>query len=183
MTLLAGKAVAQGQLKGETQKDGVTIWYNHYKNLLRSPPDISDEDKEIAPILEGLKSKVGTFSDEEYEKTKKFLAERKTSAEDNLPPEVLERCDLDDIVLDFCNDALLEGKKPSHWSILNIEPIPKSGDLSIGGNYSGIRLSSIVAKIYNWMILNRIRQAPENQPEWLQQVQSRQNNCGAHTGT
>ena len=36
-------------------------------------------------------------------------------------------------------------------------PIPKSGDLSIGGNYRSISLSSIVAKTYNRMILNRIR--------------------------
>ena len=56
-----------------------------------------------------------------------------------------------------CNDALLKGKKPDQWSILNIIPIPKSGDLSLGGNYRGISLSSIVAKLYNKMILNRIR--------------------------
>ena len=84
--------------------------------------------------------------------------EGKASGEDlHIPPEVLKRCDLDDIVLDFCNDALLEGKKPSQWSVLNIVPIPKSSDLSIGGNYCGISLSSIVAKTYNRLILNRIR--------------------------
>ena len=70
--------------------------------------------------------------------------EGKTSGEDNIPPEVLKRCDLDDIVLGFCNDALLEGKTPSQCSILNIVPIPKSGDLNIGGNCRGISLSSIV---------------------------------------
>ena len=102
------KASAQGQLKGETQKDRVTNWYNHFKNLLGSPPDISDEDEEIAPILEGLNIKVGPFSVEEYEKAKKSLVEGKASGEDSIPPEVLKRCDLDDIVLDFCNDALLE---------------------------------------------------------------------------
>ena len=107
------KAPAQGQLKGETQKDRVTNWYSHFKNLLGSPPDISDEDEEIAPILEGLNIK---------EKAKKTLVEGKTSGEDNIPPEVLKRCDLDDIVLDFCNDALLEGKKPSQGSVLNIVP-------------------------------------------------------------
>ena len=47
------KASAQGQLKGEAQKDRVTNWHNHFKNLLGSPPDISDENEEIAPILEG----------------------------------------------------------------------------------------------------------------------------------
>ena len=85
--------------------------------------------------------------------------EGKTSGEDNIPPEVLKRCDLDNIVMNFCNDALLEGKKPrSQWSILNIAPIPKSGDLSIGSNYRGISLSFIVTQTYNRMILNRIRQ-------------------------
>jgi len=42
---------------------------------------------------------------------------------------------------------------------MNIIPIPKSGDLSKGGNYRGISLCSNVAKTYNRMILNRIRPA------------------------
>ena len=94
---------------------------------------------------------------EEYEKAKKALVEGKTCGEDGITPEMLKRCDLDNIILDFCNDALLKGEKPDQWSILNIIPIPKSGDLSLGGNYRGISLSSIVAKLYNKMILNRIR--------------------------
>ena len=40
-------------------------------------------------------------------------------------------------------------------------PIPKSGDLGLGGNYRGISLSSIVVKTYNTMILNRIRSEPD----------------------
>ena len=51
----------------------------------------------------------------------------------------------------------MDGDKPNQWSILNIVPIPKSGDLSRGGNYRGISLSSIVAKTFNRLILNRIR--------------------------
>ena len=47
--------------------------------------------------------------------------------------------------------------KPTQWSILNIIPIPKKGDLSLGNNYRGIRLTSLVAKTYNRMILNKIR--------------------------
>ena len=71
--------------------------------------------------------------------------------------------------MDFCNEALLKGKKPSQWSVLNIVPIPKSGNLSLGGNYRGISLSSIVAKTYNRMILNRIR------PELDQHLRTNQN--------
>ena len=62
-------------------------------------------------------------------------------------------------MLSFCNNALINGEKPNQWSILNIIPIPKSGDLSQGENYRGISLSSIVAKTYDRMLLNRIRPA------------------------
>ena len=48
-------------------------------------------------------------------------------------------------------------------------PIPKSGDLSKGGNYRGISLSSIVAKTYNRMILNRLR------PELDEHLRANQN--------
>ena len=151
------KACSTGQMKGNTQSERVTNWYNHFKGLLGSPPDIDDEEEEITPILDELDIKVGPFDKEEYEEAKASLVEGKSCGEDNIPPEVLKRCDLDDIVLGFCNDAFLKGKKPDQWSILNIVPIPKTGDLSSGSNYRGISLSSIVAKTYNRMILNRIR--------------------------
>ena len=40
---------------------------------------------------------------------------------------------------------------------MNIIPVPKSGDLSKTDNYRGISLICIIAKIYNRLILNRIR--------------------------
>ena len=40
---------------------------------------------------------------------------------------------------------------------MNIIPVPKSGDLSNTNNYRGISLICIIAKIYNRLILNRIR--------------------------
>ena len=76
---------------------------------------------------------------------------------DEIRPEVLKRCDLDAIDLQFCNRALIDKAKPRQWSLMNIIPIPKSGDLSMGGNYRGISLSSLVAKANNRMIINRIR--------------------------
>ena len=36
-------------------------------------------------------------------------------------------------------------------------PIPKKGNLAITKNYRGITLTAIPAKIYNLMLLNRIR--------------------------
>ena len=68
----------------------------------------------------------------------------------------MKRCDLDQIVLDFCNKALTKGVKPDHWSI-SIMPLPKKGDVSDPKNYRGISLSSLVAKTLNKMILNRLK--------------------------
>lgn len=151
------RASTKGQLEGDNQQERVANWYNHFQDLLGSPPDINDEDEDIPQILDELNIKVGPFDQSEYVKAKESLVEGKSCGEDGIPPEVLKRCDFDDIILEFCNRALLDGEKPEQWSILNIIPIPKSGDLSKGGNYRGISLSSIVAKTFNRMILNRIR--------------------------
>ena len=51
----------------------------------------------------------------------------------------------------------MENDKPDLWSFMNIVPVPKSGDLSKTDNYRGISLICIIAKIFNRMILNRIR--------------------------
>ena len=77
--------------------------------------------------------------------------------EDGISPEVLKKCDVDEIILDFCNQALINNRKPNQWSILNLIPAPKSGDLSNTANYRGISLSPIVAKTYSRMLLNTIR--------------------------
>ena len=96
----------------------------------------------------------GSFTQDEYNRAKLSLTEGKASGEDGIIAEALKWCNPDEIVLDFCIEAHMKHFKPDQWSILNIVPIPKSGDLSDAGNYRGI--SSIVAKLYNRMILNRI---------------------------
>ena len=53
--------------------------------------------------------------------------------------------------------ALMSGEKPEQWSRSNIAPIPKTGNLSNPANYRGISLSCIIAKMYNRLMLNRIR--------------------------
>ena len=52
---------------------------------------------------------------------------------------------------------MIKRASPEQWSISNLVPVPKAGDLSKGGNYHEFALGSIVCKTYNRMILNRIR--------------------------
>ena len=77
--------------------------------------------------------------------------------EDGIMPEILKRCDTDDILLHFANKLLINREKPDQFTILNLKPIPKSGNLSDTGNYRGISLTSLVAKLINRMLLNRLR--------------------------
>ena len=46
---------------------------------------------------------------------------------------------------------------PSQWMANIIVPLPKKGNLYEMTNYRGITLLSIVAKVYNQILLNRIR--------------------------
>jgi len=68
---------------------------------------------------------------EEYAKAKKSITEGKICGEDWITPEVVKRCNIDSIILDFCNTALIERKKPAQWTILNIVPIVTSASEEI----------------------------------------------------
>ena len=98
---------------------------------------------------------------EEYQAVKNNLKLNKAPGPDGIPPEVFKHCDIDQIILDFANDVLENCRKPKQWSENNIKTLPKSGDLSLTGNYRGISLSCIAAKITNKMILNRVQPAIE----------------------
>ena len=52
---------------------------------------------------------------------------------------------------------LIHHEIPNQWLNCNIVPFPKSGNLEDVGNYRGIALSAIAAKMTNKMILNRIQ--------------------------
>ena len=151
------KRAKEGQVSGNSPEERVKTWFTHFKNLLGEPPTVEDPDEEIPTIFEDLDINDEPFTLEEFRKTKASLKSGKAAGPDNIPPEVFKACDFDEICLKFCNKALMENDKPELWSLMNIVPVPKSGDLSNTNNYRGISLTCIIAKIYNKMILNRIR--------------------------
>ena len=152
------KAAHRGKLSGETAEERRSQWYEHFKNLLGKPPPGGNADnRPIDKVLNNLNIEDDPFTLEEYRAAKKSIKEGKAAGEDGIMPEVLKRCDLDSIVLGFCNGILLKSEKPDQLSVMNIIPIPKSGDLSQTGNYRGISLTPLIAKLLNRMILNRVR--------------------------
>ena len=73
-----------------------------------------------------------------------------------IPAEVWKLDDFKEFLLEPCNRVYFQEPKVS-WTNDCILPFPKKGDLSITKNYRGITLIAIAAKIYNLMLLNRIR--------------------------
>ena len=151
------KRAKEGQVSGNSPEERVTTWFTHFQKLLGEPPVVEDPDEAIPSIFADLDIDDGPFTPDEYRRVKKSLQCGKAAGPDNIPPEVLKSCDFDEICLKFCNRALIENDKPDLWSYMNIIPVPKSGDLSNTNNYRGISLMCIIAKMYNRLILNRIR--------------------------
>ena len=151
------KRTKEGQVEGHSPEERMATWFNHFRSLLGSTADGAEE--EIPPVLRNLDIDDGPFTVTELAQAKGTLRAGKSAGPDGIPPEVLKNCDLDDIMLEFSNQALLQNKLPEVWSLSNTIPVPKSGDLSKPDNYRGISLTCITAKIYNRMMLNRIRSA------------------------
>ena len=146
-----------GILEGKSKEERVQNWFNHFKELLGEEPIVEDEGEVITTVMNNIEFRTGEFDNEELQNARRNITQGKASGPDNIPPEVIKNCDMDEIILRFANSLLILQEKPEQWSIANIVPIPKKGDLSKSGNYRGISLSSIIAKLVNRMILNRIQ--------------------------
>ena len=158
-TITGRKSSKRGILKGNTKEERVNKWFEHFSNLFgKEPVLLEDPPEEVkAKILNDIHINDDDFTLDEMKVAKYNLREGKTSGPDNIRPEVLKRCDLDDILLEFANKLLNDNIKPDQWSEIDMPPLPKSGDLSLTANYRGISLSSMVAKLVNKMILNRLQ--------------------------
>ena len=150
-----------GLIEGGSSEDRLKNWKDHFLKLLGQPPSVPDENLLIATIHPELDIRTDPFDLEELHEAKKQIVEGKACGDDGIPPEVLKRVDIDEIILEFCNEALCEGQVPTQWKTCNIVPVPKKGDLTKTDNYRGIALTSIVSKTLNRMILNRIRPSVE----------------------
>jgi len=157
---ISGRHRAQSsKLKANSPEERVQMWLNHFSQLLGSPPKISDEDTPILTVFDSLGISVDPYTPEEFQSAKKSIRCGKACGEDGITPELLKYGGLDDIMLGFINQAYEEGSIPEKWKTLVIVTVPKKGDLTKPDNYRGISLISLVMKLYNRLIMNRLRPA------------------------
>ena len=157
------KSTAKAKLKAASQQKRVKMWEQHFKNLLGSPPKITDEP--ITKIIsKQLDIKLGPFTKEELDSVlKKKLKIGKLQGWTRSPPpqEVWKTRQFDDILLRQCN-AVYSQNRIERWMKGCILPFPKKGDLGLAKNYRGITLTSIAAQIYNALLRNCIEPKIDN---------------------
>ena len=100
------------------------------KNDTDTENEEDDDELDLEKVLHNLDTDDGPFSMSKLKKAKERLKNGKQTGSDNVAPEVLDTCDLDDIILGFANGLIVDGQKPQQWSDIDLTPLPKSGDLT-----------------------------------------------------
>lgn len=143
-----------GQIKAKSPKERLKLWKNEFQNLLGNKPVI--EEAPTLKIFDELPIKTDAFDMDDLEAAIRTLKNNKATGLDEIPAEVWKIGCLNDILLQISNKTY-NGSAPDIWRSGGIIPLPKKGDLGLTKNYRGITLSVVAAKVYNKMLLNRIR--------------------------
>ncbi len=114
------------------------------------------DDQPINKVFDTLPIVTGDFTMSELQDAIKATQNNKATGLDGIPAEVWKMDCLREQLLEVCNKAY-HGDVPAIWRKGAILPFPKKGDLGKTANYRGITLSPVSAKIYNRMLLNRMR--------------------------
>jgi len=149
------KTTNKGKIRAKNETERLKLWKDHFQTLLGKPPTIEIANT-IPVIEENIDIVKDAFTMDELLVTLKNTKDGKACGLDNIPAEVWKMDDFNDILLQLCN-AVYYGNPIDKWRQGCILPFPKKGDLGLASNYRGITLTSIAAKIYNSMLLNRLR--------------------------
>ena len=169
------------ELSGKKSKSPIFIeadnrleaWKNHFHNLLNAdmnqtnqqpsitnhqpPPPTTNNNDPITKVFEIFPEiKCGEFSQFEVNTALQQMKNGKTPGLDGFPVELWKLPKIRKVLTKFCNETY-NGNRPDEWGISGITPIPKKGNLKLTDNYRGISLTQVASKIYNRLLLNRIR--------------------------
>ena len=133
------------------------IWKDHFQNLL-SANKMDDQAQFDCVKLFDINPEISTaeFSQKEITDSLKAMKPNKTPGLDGLTLGVWKLEKTQKYLRRFCNETF-NGVHPNEWGISGIVPVSKKGDLTRCTNYQGISFNQIASKIYNRLILNRIR--------------------------
>ena len=149
------KPKSMSPLPGYRNKaDRAKAWTDHYSKLLYNPADnirmeSIDVSKPELPIM------TSPFSAEELSTALKQTKD--TYGHDGIPSLLYKCVDLDTTLLSLFNNMLATGRAPEELLVTAILPIPKGNKRFCPENSRGISILPVATKIYNRLLLNRIR--------------------------
>ena len=144
-------------IKGGSRDKRLENWLSHFKNLLGKPASLPEGSSlPKVQVSDHLNISTDKFNKAELIYVLKNM-KNKALGPDKIPVILWKDPLFHQLLLDLCNFAFSNHISPSIWLESQIIPIPKKGDLTLPTNYRGISLLSIAAKLYNKLILNRLR--------------------------
>ncbi|CAI2732166.1 unnamed protein product [Schistosoma spindalis] len=138
-------------------------WAEYFEELLNRPAPTNPRDIEAAHT--DLPIDVNPPTTEEIRMAIRQIKSGKAAGPDNIPAEALKS----DIEVTTSRLHLLfkkiweEEQVPMDWKEGHLIKIPKKGDLRKCENYRGITLLSIPSKVFNRVLLNRMKDAVDAQ--------------------
>ena len=140
------------------QRDNrLQVWKEHFQNLLSV--DRNDDSDNFDCVQQfDIRPDINTaeFSEDEITVALKAMKSDKAPGLDGLTLDVWKLQKSQKYLKQFCIKTF-NGVRPDEWGLSGIVPVPKKGDLTRCTNYRGISLTQIASKVYNRLILNRIR--------------------------
>ena len=144
----------------KTKDELLEGWRDYFASLLNNrnananPTNYPEPSKPLQSI------KTTPFTRKEIDQAIKESSRKKAPGPDYaLTAEVLKDGGnkIRQILLSICNLVFSECSAHTQWTSSLIIPLPKKGNLQLMTNWRGICLMSLAAKLYNRMVLNRIR--------------------------
>ena len=138
----------------KSKKERADAWTSHYSKLLYNPADkISLDHFSVAEPP--LPISTDSFTTEELDTA--LSQTRDTYGHDGIPSLLFKSIDLSHILLPLFNTMLATGTAPDELLLTAILPIPKGTSRFCPENSRGISILPVVTKLYNRLLLNRIR--------------------------
>jgi exonuclease III len=144
----------------QNKEELVSEWRNYFNTLLNNKSESAKGANRPLPAPDNREISTAIISRAEVFQAIKSLRRGKAPGPDfAMTAEVLK--DGGNLIVDqlhhICKLVFEECHAPPQWTSSLIIPLPKKGNLQLMTNYRGISLMSIAAKVYNRILLNRIR--------------------------
>lgn len=147
----------RAQLPADSPHERNESFFGHFRKLFASddqPPDIANLP---APTRKDTVWRTGEFTDDEIRTALAAVQAGKSAGIDDISNEILKVPQLFETVAGILRTMQSEVTQQQRTSAL--VPLPKKGDLSVLGNWRGISLMPHITKLFDKLLLHRIRDA------------------------